>query len=399
MPCQVFISYSHASDDYKQRVRDLVLWLRAEGISVIIDDDKLPGGPDEGWPLWCESQVKYADKVLIACDEGYARSVEPARAGDLRKGVVWEARVIQDLLFDAQTINPRFRPVLLRESDDGHVPQMLQRYHHFRLYAPGGPEQLLAWLRGPDTSTAEGQQRRPAIRWPSPAADYTWPLADRKAEFALFEKMLTGQCPRRILLLEGASNTGKTAVLAEMLAYSKQLGLESSLLNFKGTPGLHEVIALIRDDLRAAVASRPAAGGPTGFVELIQDLEHLTEPLLLVFDTYEQASADAQRAIEGHFLQRLDRVPAVVVVIGGQKIPEAGKYTWGRSAEISELRPINQADDWFEFSQKRWKSAPVQLAHLEALTAATGGNPGAVSALLEKMVQNLPAGRAPRGSA
>ena len=71
---QVFISYSHDSDDHKQRVLALADYLRAtHHINVVIDRDMLPGGPAEGWPHWSEDQVRRADKVLVACTEQYCR--------------------------------------------------------------------------------------------------------------------------------------------------------------------------------------------------------------------------------------------------------------------------------------------------------------------------------------
>ena len=34
---------------------------------LVIDEDKIPGGPNEGWPAWSERQVLQADHVLIVC--------------------------------------------------------------------------------------------------------------------------------------------------------------------------------------------------------------------------------------------------------------------------------------------------------------------------------------------
>ena len=41
---RVFISYSHDSEDHKDRVHALADRLRADGVTVIIDRDKMPGG-------------------------------------------------------------------------------------------------------------------------------------------------------------------------------------------------------------------------------------------------------------------------------------------------------------------------------------------------------------------
>ncbi len=46
---KVFISYSHDSPLHKRRIHSLATQLRTHQLEVIIDQDKLPGGPDEGW--------------------------------------------------------------------------------------------------------------------------------------------------------------------------------------------------------------------------------------------------------------------------------------------------------------------------------------------------------------
>jgi hypothetical protein len=52
---RVFISYSHDSDEHKAKVRAFAKRLRGDAIDLVLDEDKEPGGPDEGWPAWCET--------------------------------------------------------------------------------------------------------------------------------------------------------------------------------------------------------------------------------------------------------------------------------------------------------------------------------------------------------
>ena len=120
-------------------------------------------------------------------------------------------------------------------------------------------------------------------------------------------------------------------------------------------------------------------------------LVELSAPLLLVFDTYEQVSEDAQKWLESQLLSRLDRAPGVLIIISGQQIPEYGKHPWRALAEACDLLPIQRVDDWLEYSQRKWQCPHVNADHVKALTLATGGNPGQVSALLETLVQGLQA--------
>ncbi|HEY0431235.1 MAG TPA: SEFIR domain-containing protein, partial [Pyrinomonadaceae bacterium] len=69
---KVFISYSHDSDEHRDRVLALSERLRADGIETILDQ-YLNGYPSQGWPRWMLDQVDAADSVLVVCTETYYR--------------------------------------------------------------------------------------------------------------------------------------------------------------------------------------------------------------------------------------------------------------------------------------------------------------------------------------
>ena len=91
-PPRVFISYSHDSLEHQRRTLALADRLRAGGVDAEIDQYN-PAPPD-GWPLWCERQIEAADFV-------YHRRVKGDEAPGQGLGVVWEARIIRQLLYDA----------------------------------------------------------------------------------------------------------------------------------------------------------------------------------------------------------------------------------------------------------------------------------------------------------
>jgi hypothetical protein len=242
-------------------------------------------------------------------------------------------------------------------------------------------------MSGGDISGGGGDSMGP-IPWPVADPVYIWPLADRKPEFALFEKMITGQSKRRILLLQGLTNTGKTACISELLAYAKHLKIAGTSLDFKGTPSLNDLFDMLRLDLGSGILRRAIhASGPARFIELISDLQQLTAPLVLVFDTYQQASAEAQLWLEDKFLPRLDRAPGVVTIIGGQTVPPHDRYA--ALTELRVLEPIKRVQDWLEYTRRKWESTEVNVDHVKALTLGARGDPGQVSALLETMMLGL----------
>lgn len=393
---RVFISYSHDSDNHTERVQTLVDRLRVDGVNVIIDRDMLPGGPPEGWDLWSERQVKEADAVLLVCTRTYCERYEGNQPPGTGLGAAAEAATIRQFIYDQAGFNEKVRVILFDVSDEEYIPSQLRRYHFFQAAADADYDRLRRWLLGSEPSSVRAHPQPRMIRWPSDVPAYSWQLADRKDEFAAFKKMITSQSPHRILLVRGVSNTGKTALLAELVAYARHSELTATFLDFKGCPMLDDLFETLRLDLGQQILQRAhTASGSARFYQLISDLQQLSSPLVLVFDTYEQASQDAQKWLETQFLPRLDRAPGVVVVIGGQLTPEHDRHSWRALTDARELRPIRRLDDWLEYSQRKWQRSDLKHEYVEAITLATGGSPGQVSALLETIVRGLQPTRGP----
>lgn len=66
---KVFISYSHESADFEEKVLEFSKKLRSEGIDASID--LYEEAPSEGWPRWMENQIRESDYVLVLCSKSY----------------------------------------------------------------------------------------------------------------------------------------------------------------------------------------------------------------------------------------------------------------------------------------------------------------------------------------
>jgi SEFIR domain len=71
-PPRVFISYSHDSPAYEQRILAFARRLRHDGVDAQIDC-YVNGKPAEGWPRWMGNQLEWADFILLLCTETYYR--------------------------------------------------------------------------------------------------------------------------------------------------------------------------------------------------------------------------------------------------------------------------------------------------------------------------------------
>ncbi|MGH8579907.1 MAG: SEFIR domain-containing protein [Gammaproteobacteria bacterium] len=130
-----FISYSHDSDEHRERVLGLSERLRADGIATILDRYVEKGSPPEGWARWMMNGLNAATHVLCVCTDTYRRRFLGQEVTSHGKGVDWEGALVTQALYDARsrTNNNKFIPVLFMRSDESHIPEPLRPQTHYLL--------------------------------------------------------------------------------------------------------------------------------------------------------------------------------------------------------------------------------------------------------------------------
>jgi hypothetical protein len=121
--------------------------------------------------------------------------------------------------------------------------------------------------------------------------------------------------------------------------------------------------------------------------DLRTDLLHLEQPVLIVLDSYEQATIGTREWLETHLLDWLDKVGQLRLLIAGQSVPEPG-LKWRRLAQYRELRGIREPDHWLPVVQRfspRY-AQPEHLGWLAALCLSFEGRPSEIM----KIIQALP---------
>src|SRR5271157_6538267 len=129
---RVFLSYSHDSDEHAARVLDLANTLRRDGIDVILDQ-YLHRGPEDGWPLWMDKNIRDADFVLMVCTATYLRRVMGREEPGKGLGVHWEGNLIYNRIYHDQPSGSRFIPILLPGSEPAHIPNPVQGHAYYRI--------------------------------------------------------------------------------------------------------------------------------------------------------------------------------------------------------------------------------------------------------------------------
>ncbi len=170
IPPRVFISYSHDSPEHADRVLALSDRLRKDGIDCILDQYEL--SPPEGWPRWMDRHICDADFVLMLCTETYYRRVMGKEKPGIGRGVRWEGNLIYQHIYDDDSINSRFIPVLFDSGQLDHMPKPLKGATHYRLDTDDGYELLYRRLTD-----------QPAVEKPKLGQLRSLPPRNRKQDF------------------------------------------------------------------------------------------------------------------------------------------------------------------------------------------------------------------------
>lgn len=144
---KVFISYSHDSDQHRDRVLGLSERLRGDGIDAKLDR-YIQGAPAGGWPRWMLNELEAADAVIVVCSETYYRRFRGQEQPGRGKGVDWEGALITQELYDSRSMTSKFVPVYFDEGGTQWVPEPLRGGARFALTSESAYDKLYDFLLG-----------------------------------------------------------------------------------------------------------------------------------------------------------------------------------------------------------------------------------------------------------
>lgn len=148
----VFISYSHDSEEHRERVLALSERLRLDGIETRLDR-YVDGIPKQGWPRWMLEQLDDADRVLVVCTETYYRRFRGHEQPG--KGADWEGAVLTQEICDARSPTTRFLPIVFAAGQEVFIPELLRTHaSYFPASRPGYQELVDALLSSEPTLPA-----------------------------------------------------------------------------------------------------------------------------------------------------------------------------------------------------------------------------------------------------
>lgn len=252
-------------------------------------------------------------------------------------------------------------------------------------------------------------------------------LANYAAERRIIEEFLHGEIEQRILLLRGVSGSGKTSLLRACLdatprgvtlipfqARESAVGVAEILYRvveeigprhfqrfaaqvaqFQATPTVQvgKNIAVGRNQVSVALQ----AENPTDrhqrqsalTAAWFEDVQAWGQALILVVDTFEQATRETQEWLAGPFLARVGR-PAHAhwrVLIAGQATPEAHNIEWGGCCQARELLGVPTGRDWLPVVQALHRVIPAENPEtwLDGLCHGFAGLPDPILKIIDAL--------------
>lgn len=142
---KIFISYSHDSQEHRERVLGLAERLRTDGYEAMIDQ-YVEGTPPQGWPRWMLNQIEWADYVLLVCSETYYRRFRGHESPSVGKGVDWEGAIITNELYQNKSVSRRFVPVFFDFASVDNIPEPLRAASFHVLNSEDGYTTLIDYL-------------------------------------------------------------------------------------------------------------------------------------------------------------------------------------------------------------------------------------------------------------
>ncbi len=215
-PPKVFISYSHDSDEHRQRVLELSNRLRADGIDCWID--QYEPAPPEGWPRKMDSGIRESNFVLMVCTETYRKRLDLEEENGKGLGVRWEGSLIYNILYRNETFNYKFIPVLFESKNKSHIPDILFGYDHYDLSQPRNYDHLYRHIRGElgATKPAIGKPHLTRTIYSNSLPTVEGEFFGRKDELALLDQAWANP-QTHVVQFIASGGTGKTKLLKHWL--------------------------------------------------------------------------------------------------------------------------------------------------------------------------------------
>jgi len=149
---RIFVTYSHDSEEHKDRVREFSTFLRSE-VGLDVHLDQWYDAERRDWSAWAVEHLTEADFILVIASPEYKRRADGGAPPDVGRGSQFEAAILRDnLTRNLRRETARILPVVLPGRSVDEIPVFLNAHSttHFLVdeISHRGVASLLAAISG-----------------------------------------------------------------------------------------------------------------------------------------------------------------------------------------------------------------------------------------------------------
>lgn len=431
---QVFISYRHESDGHAAAVRQLGERLRSAGIKVALDQfflDAHPGGPNDGWPKWCENRANKSSHILIIASAGWFAVYKGSASPGEGLGAATEADLFRQALWDQKGQNARIRLVYLDDIESEKVPPRLRAWEPFRLFHDFDDEsnRLIKWIQSQQAAPVENEPHQPETQSPLAVEQAVATIPNPYPGLASFKpeqhryffgrdvdtaRVIEKLNQTRFVSLIGNSGTGKSSLVAAgVVPALRQQHPTLTYLRFKPqTNPFHQ----LADALDRALPEERLSFGPPRLERVEQALgkdpaqtiaDHLGQlpcPILLLADQFEELFTQTPPETASRFRELLEPLWQqqdlnLVLTLRSEFMNRLMNWLGGKpfAASLVPLDPVADEERLRSIIARPAEDngVPVEPRLISALAQASGATKGALP-LIALALQQLFEQRDPR---
>lgn len=140
MKTRIFISYSRNSEEQDKRILSISDRLNLLGLDCYLD--QYEHQMVMGWPRWMNDQIHMSNYILVFCTKSYHSKVTNLQTTKNGKGVKFESLLTLQDLYESNSVNEKYIPVLFDSKDSKYIPKPLRPFHYYVLDSEEGFEKL-----------------------------------------------------------------------------------------------------------------------------------------------------------------------------------------------------------------------------------------------------------------
>jgi hypothetical protein len=123
---------------------------------------------------------------------------------------------------------------------------------------------------------------------------------------------------------------------------------------------------------------------------LRKDLRSLRQPVLIIFDSYEDVVENKTVAdwLCQQLFNEIETALGLAVIVAGQRVPDSASAFWRELARHLQVEPITELEHWEAWIERRYPSFRQKGVDLPTVLMIAHGNPAVIATSCEAVAKS-----------